>query len=637
MADLSLNADAGIYESRTEALQDSQTAARYWINALQLAGKEEKSWRTDAKSAVSTYEGSKKSSFNILFSNTETIKAAAYNSVPVPDIRTRFGDRNDVARQGAQVLERGLSYSVDEYDFDDTIRKAVQDAILPGRGVVWVNYEPLMRTVQEEGPDGQPVSRDVIEWQMATCQRVPYSLFRRGPADQWGAVPWVAKCDFYTRDELLKLPGIVPEVAMAVPLDSIDSHFGDDASEREKSPFKRAAVWQVWDKATRRVFYVAEHYTVALVGLLDDPLGLLDFFPTPRPLQPISKPDTLIPVTPYKVYREQAEELNLVTQRIKALVGLLKYRGIRASEIRELDGIEDLDDGEFKPSEGALAALAGGVKSLSDAIWVMPIGEIIQVVRELVIQREQIKQAIFELTGIADIMRGASAPSETLGAQQLKAQWGSLRVADLQKDIQRFIRDIFRLKAEIIASKFTVKTLSYINGEVVPDEVLAFLRGDIQRAYAIDIETDSTIRGDLNRSQQNMTMFLQGTAQFAQSLGPLIASPTNPLGVIPPKLALTVYASFARQFKLGKSVEDELAKSMEQLEQQASQPQEPTPEQKAEAEKAKKLREASAIADVTKRAADAAKAQGEAQGQQIENARMAAAPVFPPQSEGFVQ
>lgn len=636
MADLTQNADAGIYEGRAEALKDNQSAARYWINALQLAGKEEKGWRDEAKIAVKTYEGSKKSAFNILFSNTETIKAAAYNSVPVPDIRTRFGDRNEVARQGAQVLERGLTYAIDEYDFDDTIRKAVQDAILPGRGVVWVNYEPLMRTVQDEGPDGQPISRDVIEWQMATCQRVPYQLFRRGPADQWGAVPWVAKCDFYTRDEMLKLPGVVPEAAMAVPLDSVDSQFGDDATEREKSPFKRAAVWQVWDKATRTVFYVAENYGTGLVGMIADPLGLLDFFPCPRPLMPIGKPDTLIPVTPYKMYREQAEELNLVTQRIKALVALLKYRGIRASEIRELDGIEDLDDGEFKPSDGALAALAGGVKSLSDAIWVMPINEIIQVVRELVLQREQIKQAIFELTGIADIMRGASAPSETLGAQQLKAQWGSLRVADLQKDIQRFIRDIFRLKAEIMASKFTAKTFGYINGDMLPDEVLAFLRGDIQRAYSIDIETDSTIRGDLNRSQQNMAMFLQGTAQFAHSLGNLIATPNNPMGVIPPKLALTVFASFARQFKLGKSVEDELARSMEQLEQQASQPQQPSPEQQAEQEEAKKLSRAATIADVTKRTADAAKAQGEAQGQQIENARAAATPITPP-NRGFVQ
>ena len=43
-------------------------------------------------------------------------------------------------------------------------------------------------------------------------------------------------------------------------------------------------------------------------------------------------------------------------------------------------------------------------------------------------QREQIKAVIYELTGLSDIARGASKASETLGAQQLKSQWGSIRL-----------------------------------------------------------------------------------------------------------------------------------------------------------------------------------------------------------------
>ena len=43
-------------------------------------------------------------------------------------------------------------------------------------------------------------------------------------------------------------------------------------------------------------------------------------------------------------------------------------------------------------------------------------------------QREQSKQAIYEITGISDIVRGASHSSETATAQQIKTEWGSLRI-----------------------------------------------------------------------------------------------------------------------------------------------------------------------------------------------------------------
>ena len=293
-------------------------------------------------------------------------------------------------------------------------------------------------------------------------------------------------------------------------------------------------------------------------------------------------------------------------------------------EIEELDGLENLGDGEFVASEGAMALLGQG-KALDAAIWTMPIERIIQVVRELAAQREEIKQTIYEITGIADIMRGATKATETLGAQQLKAQWGSLRVQKMQKDVQRFIRDILRLKCEIIASKYTVETLSYIAGEQVRPEIMQMLRGDLQRSYAIDIETDSTIRGDMARSQQNMSQFLNGVAQYAKSIGPLIQQ-----GVVPQDLALVLFDSFARQFKLGKAVEDKIGEYIEQAGQQQKQPEDA--QRKQEEQEAKAINRQSAILDLQDKQISNAKGQAEVEGQQIENA-MAAQGV---QMTGFV-
>ena len=143
------------------------------------------------------------------------------------------------------------------------------------------------------------------------------------------------------------------------------------------------------------------------------------------------------------------------------------------------------------------------------------------------------------MTGIADIMRGASVASETATAQQLKAQFGSMRVRDLQTEVQRFVRDIMRLRPRSCASaraadpdaddghrtgacadagaakqmaqanpqqaqqsrRRTRRSPKAIMEQPALEEVFGILRSDQMRAYRIDVETDSTIRGDMMRAQ----------------------------------------------------------------------------------------------------------------------------------------
>lgn len=621
---MSDTAASAMFESRSEVFKDAVSTFKYWVNALSLSRKKQDSWRKDAEAAYAIYEAEegKAGPFNILHANVETIVPAVYNSLPVPDIRTRFGDRNELARRAGSVLERAASYCIDEYDFDEIIEATIRDMVVTGRGVVRVRYDPLMRTVQSEDAEGRVVDIDELVWQTASCDYVPWARFAHEPAKTWADVGWIAFQQFYTRDELREL--CAPEIADHIPLDMQDGELGTDKAEGEKSPFKKAKVWEIWDKATRRVFYIAPGYTKGPIAIIDDPLGLLDFFPVPRPAYAIRKSEDLTPVVPYTVYRKQAAELNRVSERILSLIDILRFRGVRAAQIEELDGLEGLNDGEFVASKGALGILSQN-KSLDDAIWTMPLERIIQVIRELAAQRHQIKETIYEITGIADVMRGATQASETLGAQQLKAQWGSLRVQKSQADVQRFIRDILRLKCEIIASKYSAETLSHIQGEQIQDDVLDFLRGEIQRNYSIDIETDSTIRGDMARSQQNMSQFLQGVASYAQSLGPLIQQ-----GIVPQDLALVLFESFARQFKLGKQVEDKLAEYIESAGNQQEAPEDQRA--KAKEAEAEEMSRQGAILNLQKEAADLAKSQAEVEGQQIENL-LAANGI---QSQGFV-
>src|SRR6202165_1239600 len=114
-------------------------------------------------------------------------------------------------------------------------------------------------------------------------------------------------------------------------------------------------------------------------------------------------------------------------------------------------------DIELVPAANVTALLERG--GLEKAIWMMPIETAAAVLKQLYDQRDATKQIIYEVTGISDIMRSASDPQETYGAQRIKTQWGTQRLQRMQKETQRYIRDLIRLKAEVIAEKFQMQTL----------------------------------------------------------------------------------------------------------------------------------------------------------------------------------
>jgi hypothetical protein len=77
---------------------------------------------------------------------------------------------------------------------------------------------------------------------------------------------------------------------------------------------------------------------------------------------------------------------------------------------------------------------------------------------------------VYQITGLSDIMRGQTEASETLGAQQLKSQYGSVRIKDRQDEMVRMARDITRIAAEIMAENFQPKTLLDMSQLEVPTD-----------------------------------------------------------------------------------------------------------------------------------------------------------------------
>jgi len=607
-----------------------------WLAEIESASKTEKTWREeDAKKAVERYrdeKGKKKNVFNILWSNVQVMKPSLYAQTPTPIVSRRFKDADPVGRALAEVIERALSYTTDQpgYDFDHTASLAVLDMLLPGRGIVRVRYEPTIDTItprievslSEYGPQRADTMESVEEYeadeqgafvngdpydetveQVVYCEAVQWDGFRRGPGKTWEDVSWIAFEHQMTRAELEDAFG---EVGGEISLDiEIDSKEGDDSEI-----FKRARVWEIWDKDDREVLFIAPAHKEAPLKRESDPLGLTGFFPIPRPLMALETSDSLVPVTDYSQYENQAEELNLITSRINKIVDGLRLRGVYDSTMAELDRLFNEDDNTFVPAENAAQYVASGRK-IEDGIWMMPIDRAAAVLRELYVQREALKQTIFEITGLSDIIRGASDPRETLGAQQIKAQTGSTRLRDRQREVQRFLRDLMRLKAEILAEHFEPAILAEMTG--LPPELVAsavqIMRSDKLRGYRIDIETDSTIAADLAAEREQVTELLGGINQFLTGIGPAVQA-----GFVPMEVAKTLLLSAIRRFRMGREVEDALESIGNQPEGQ------PNPQAQAEAAQAQADQQALQMkqqVDAAKAQADMAQAQ--AQGQKVQS------------------
>lgn len=577
-----------------------------WLLELKLADKRESDWRKKSERVLKRYRQKefKRYSFNILWSNTETMRPAIYNSLPKPDVRRRFKDEDPIGKIVSEVLSRALEFGMDTTNFDSQIRGCVLDMLLPGRGVARVRYVPSFNKVEAEEPtEGEATEGDVEElaWEQAPIEHVEWSKFRMGAGSEWSCVPWVAFMHNMTRDELEEKFG---EIGSIVPLEKVDDQDVEcEQDEDVKQLFKTATVWEIWDKDAREVLFIAPSYRDKPLMTVEDPLSLTDFFPNPKPLYAIEDSGDMVPIPLFEYYKEQADELDTVTRRINILIKGLKMRGIYDATLSELSELMRGEDNDLIPAANVTALIDRG--GLEKAIWFMPIEQAAKVLQILQIQRDATKQVIYEITGISDILRGSTNPNETLGAQQIKSQWGSARLKRMQTDAAMFIRDLIRLQAEVIGDKFQPETLAMMTGIKLPtgaekeqammqwqaqaaqaqqagqqpppqpelqpswDEIIQVMRDDRQRTFKVDVETDSTVAASVESDMAGLRDVLMALSQTIQGFGPAVQQ-----GAFPVEALKEILMTITRRAKMGSAVEDAIDK--------IKQPPPPPQEQKTE-------------------------------------------------------
>jgi hypothetical protein len=585
-----------------------QPVVQHWLSEIAAAKKREKDFRKEGERILEIYGGKKKETtpFNVLFSNTETLLPALYSAVPRPVVQRRFKDSDPLgklaATAGARCLEFLVDTNVEGYEtFDEGMRSAVLDALLPGRGVTCVKYDAEIGELPPSAPDADgtlPVTAGTAapaaeatpykQSELACIDTRSWNRVYFGYAKKWSKVPWIAYEDHIDKEEAIRLFGadITAKIVFTDNEDQDRDEDKGDSEEKNKGERKTACVYQIWDRdGGKKIRYISAQYNDGYLREEDDPLGLTGFFNCPRPIQFLQKSNDLLPVALYALYENQAKELNELTKRINRIARAIKAKAIYDSSLGDdIKKVVEADDNELVPADSA-SALATE-KGLQNAIWFWPVEKLIVVLRELYAAREACKQVIYEITGIADIMRGQTNASETLGAQEIKQSWGTLRLKRLQKEVQRYARDLLRMMLEIAATKFSEDTWAKMTGlpfvtteqhaqlesiaaaaqqsgvQLDPQtqaklqapvwgQVLEVLRDDTQRAYRIDIETNSTVEAEATEDQKNIAEVMNAMAQYLNGVTPLVIK-----GALPFEAAQSMLLAIVRRFRFGPEIED---------------------------------------------------------------------------------
>lgn len=593
--------------------KQGDTNAEPWLVLIKDAQQYFNHWQEKADSIDKQFGQLKKLAgsntdreFQMFWANMEVLKPSIYSRPPIPVVTPRFKDNKELPRKASELLERNLVVTFEQQDIDVIMRAVRDDMATVGRGVPWV------RMGEEE------VIFDHIERQD----------FLHEPARKWKEVGWVAKRVWLSREAGMERFG--PSFETVQLKSAKERNKADDSSYVGE---KKAEVWEIWSKTENSVVWVSPGVPTVLD--VQDPFLTLDgFFPCPRPAYATVERGSLLPVPDYVYYKDQLEEINELTARISALCEGLRLKGFYAAGQGDL--ADTIEAAIKRTDQNAILIpvpnyAAMGAAGLKDSIVWLPVQEVANCIKELLLNRRQLIDDVYQITGLSDIMRGATDAGETATAQQLKSQYGSVRIKDRQSELVRVARDLTRMAAEIIAENFTPETMlsmaqmdiptdaaieqqamqiamqaqqaaqanpeqaqqigqqakaeaDKLQNTITLEKIAALLKEEKTRPFILEIETDSTILPNEQAEKEARNEFLQVVGGFMSAALPLVQQLPEAAG-----LAGEMLKFAAGAYRAGRSLEGEIDRFVETIKK--PKPPQPDPKVVAEQEKLKLKKE----------------------------------------------
>lgn len=463
-----------------------------WLDRIISAEKKWDTYHDLIKEIREYYKNEKhKNKQNVFWSSIETLKPFIYFKPPVPYVERKSKFNNQVEDAACKILEKALVHNLEAQDFDGVIKYARNDYLLSGLGLTVEKYVPTFEKVMQEVVTPDAVMNEEVEIltdaKVETTYIDPKNLLCDcNHVSVWEDCQWVAQIIEMTKQEVIDQFG-----------EQIADKILEPGMSQEEELDRPTKVYRIWDKKDNRIIYLSKEVKDEFLRVDDDVLKIAGFYPFPKPVFATLANDGLIPVPDYSEIKCQLDELDGVNNRMRLTMQALKVSGAYDGSFPELANLLDKDVTLIQVSDFDKIREKGGIEGF---VGFMPIGQYIDALAALAERRAQLIQAIYEITGVSDIMRGNSDPSETATAVTKKTNFGTLRNQDRQNDFQRYLTDVLKIKAEIICEMWTPELLAQYAEPETPQEVLMaaieLLKTDKIRNLTLGIETDTSFMQD---------------------------------------------------------------------------------------------------------------------------------------------
>ena len=467
-----------------------QAQIEQWLNKISVATDNYEQYHRLLGDIRKYYRSDiRKDKQNIFWSSIETLKPFLYFKQPKPYIERKNKNSDNIQNMACQMIEKALLWNLDKIDFDSIIKYARNDFLLGGIGLVIERYKASLGTIKDD--EGNEFEVKLDEYINTEYIDPTNFIADSEKVGIWEDCNWFALKHYMTLTEAIN---------------SFGQNFAQELSDNSVQGAKSIEVYEVWDKTSAKVYYLSKscpQHFLKTIDKKDTSIG--GFFPLPKPLLATCTNDSIIPVPDYIQIKPLLDELDGVTSRMQKTMKALKVSGCYDNAFPELANILNKDITLVSISDFDRLKSAGGIKNIVDF---MPIDQYVTALTALAARRQDIIDSIYEVTGVSDIMRGNSNSNDTATAIIKKTNFGTLRNQDRQNDMNRFIADLFKIKAEMICENFDrEKLLSFLPKDkrytAEAAAAVALLKSEKLRNMVIGIESDSTFT-EAESTKQNL-------------------------------------------------------------------------------------------------------------------------------------
>ena len=556
---------------------------RYWLNEIKEYNDLFEPWISKSESIIdiftqakelkrslassryrSFYTDNNQTTFNILYSNTDTTVPLLLGEAPKSSITRRHKDKLLKGRLAAEILQRVVTYEIEEENWLIVLRRIATDNQLVGRGVGWLVYN------YEEDELGNITNPE------ASFEYIHYKDFAHSAKEKtWEDNEkrgWVSRKAELTKEEFKeKFPDVdISKINM---------------KEKDGTEKKSYEVYEIWDARKRNIIYVCESYKEDILREQEDLYKLKKFFPCSEPFYANISNENLVPLPPYLFYERQARQLNDVTNQINLLTEKLEVTGFYdASQQNIADLLKNLGSGgnKFHPVQSVESG-----KKISDSVLIFDILPIVRAIDSLYIQQRHLIEEIRELTGMSDSYRGVVDPREKLGQTEIKAAALTSRISTRQKDFDRCVLSALKKKVEIISRLYPPQLMRNISGfdyfdeiqdmynqnedpvlakqavDTLFNEVIELLKNDEMMNFVISIETDSMRMKNQRQQQEEVMNFMTAVGGLMKESMPMIqAEPATA-----PLVASLISFMVRQNPQVGRTIESQFEEFAEKISQ----------------------------------------------------------------------